>query len=58
MLSSRALLRAARAAYNCGIANVLRALRDGADVDFYTAGRDYSADIMRRAGIFQAHGWD
>jgi hypothetical protein len=58
MLSSRALLRAALAAYNCGAANVLRALREGADVDFYTARRDYSADIMRRAGFFQAHGWD
>jgi peptidoglycan hydrolase-like protein with peptidoglycan-binding domain len=58
MLSSRALLRAALAAYNCGAANVLRALRQGADVDFYTARRDYSADVMRRAGFFQAHGWD
>jgi hypothetical protein len=58
MLSSRALLRAALAAYNCGAGNVLRALRQGADIDFYTARRNYSADIMRRAGFFQAHGWD
>jgi peptidoglycan hydrolase-like protein with peptidoglycan-binding domain len=58
MLSSRALLRAALAAYNCGAANVLRALRQGADIDFYTARRDYSADVMNRAGFFQAHGWD
>jgi hypothetical protein len=52
-----ALLQAAIAAYNCGTRNVLRAIRDGRDIDFYTTGRDYSADVLNRAGFFQMHGW-
>jgi hypothetical protein len=51
------LFRAAVAGYNCGVGNVLRALRDGRDVDFYTAGRDYSTDVLNRAGWFQNQGW-
>jgi hypothetical protein len=46
------------AAYNCGLDNVLRAARLGFDLDFYTAGRDYSRDVLNRAGFFEAHGWD
>ncbi len=57
VLVEPALTRAAVASYNCGPGNVLRALRDGRDVDFYTAGRDYSADALNRAGWFQMHGW-
>jgi len=57
-LSGRGLLRGALAAYNCGAGNVLRALRQGVDVDFYTAGRDYSQDVLDRAGFFQNQGWD
>lgn len=56
-LQGRALLQAAVAAYNCGPGNVLTAIRDGRSVDFYTAGRDYSADTLNRAGFFQMHGW-
>jgi len=56
-LAGTALLQAAVASYNCGPANVLRALQDGRDVDFYTAGRDYSHDVLDRAGWFQQHGW-
>jgi Putative peptidoglycan binding domain len=58
VLHGRALLRGALAAYNCGVANVLHALRQGFDLDFYTSGRDYSRDVLNRAGFFQAHGWD
>jgi hypothetical protein len=58
VLHGRALLRGALAAYNCGINNVLHALRQGFDLDFYTSGRDYSRDVLSRAGFFQAHGWD
>lgn len=57
-LSGTALLRAAVAAYNCGAGNVLSAIRNGYDVDFFTAGRDYSRDALSRAGWFQLHGWD
>jgi hypothetical protein len=35
----------------------LHALRDGRDVDFYTSGRNYSADVLNRAGWFGGHGW-
>ena len=58
VLHGDALLRATLAAYNCGLDNVLRAARHGLDLDFYTAGRDYSREILNRAGFFQAHGWD
>lgn len=51
------LLRAALAGYNCGPGNVLRALRGGRDVDFFTAGRDYGRDVLNRAGWFSMHGW-
>ena len=58
VLHGTALLRATLAAYNCGLDHVLRAVRQGLDLDFYTAGRDYSRDVMDRAGFFEAHGWD
>lgn len=58
VLHGRALLRAALAAYNCGTNNVLHAIRQGFDLDFYTSGRDYSRDVLNRAGFYQAHGWD
>jgi len=57
-LAARARLRAALAAWNAGLGNVLRALREGLDVDFYTSGRDYARDVLDRAGWFQAHGFD
>jgi len=56
-LDGRELLQAAIAAYNCGAGNVLRAIRDGHDIDFFTAHRDYSKDVLNRAGWFQLHGW-
>lgn len=56
-LEGRALLQGALAGYNAGPGNALRAIRDGRDVDFYTTGRDYSKDVLNRAGFFQLHGW-
>ena len=44
VLHGPALTRAALAAYNCGLDNLLRAVRYGLDLDFYTAGRDYSRE--------------
>jgi hypothetical protein len=58
VLHGHALLRGALAATNCGLGNVLHAIRHGFDIDFYTSGRDYSRDVLSRAGFFQAHGWD
>ncbi len=49
------LLRAAVAAYNCGAGNVLRAIGEGLDVDYFTAGRDYSKNVFDRAGWFDQH---
>jgi soluble lytic murein transglycosylase-like protein len=51
------LLQAAIAAYNSGPGNVLRAIRDGREVDFFTAGRNYSSDVLNRSGWFQMKGW-
>jgi len=56
-LAGPALLRAAVAAYNCGAGNVLKAVHNDRDVDYYTHGRDYSRDTLNRAGWFQIHGW-
>jgi hypothetical protein len=58
VLHGLALLRGALAAYNCGAGNVIRAVRHGLDLDFYTIGRNYSREIVDRAGFFEAHGWD
>lgn len=57
-LHAGGLLRGAVAAFNCGLGNVRRAVRQGLDLDFYTAGRSYAAEVLDRAGFFQAHGWD
>ena len=57
-LAGHDLLRAAIAAYNCGSGNALKAQRAGRDIDYYTAGRDYSADVLNRAGFFQNNGWE
>jgi hypothetical protein len=44
-----ALFRGAIAAYNCGPGNVRKAMESGQDVDARTTGKDYSADVLRRA---------
>lgn len=57
-LTGRDLLQAAIAAYNCGAGNVLTAIKQGRDLDFFTTGRNYSSDVFNRAGFFQNMGWD
>ncbi|HVN80404.1 MAG TPA: transglycosylase SLT domain-containing protein, partial [Terriglobia bacterium] len=56
-LEGRSLLKAAVAAYNCGPGRVLTALQKQIDVDFFTAGRNYSKDVLNRTGWFQLQGW-
>ena len=56
-LKNMDLLRASIAAYNCGAGNVMKALNAGRSVDYYTAHRDYSRDVLSRAGWFQLNGW-
>jgi hypothetical protein len=51
-------LRAALASYNCGPRRVYEAWQAGNDLDHFTAGRNYSADVLSRAGWFQLYGWD
>jgi hypothetical protein len=51
-------LRAAVAGYNCGPRRVYEAWQAGQDLDYFTAGRNYSADVLSRAGWFQLYGWD
>lgn len=58
ILHAGGLLRGTLAAFNCGQSNVLRAVRQGLDLDFYTAGRNYATEVLDRAGFFQAQGWD
>gem|GEM_PF-3058569 len=48
-------LRAAIAAYNCGIGNVEHAIHAGEDVDARTTGRNYSQDVLRRAAMFKPY---
>jgi putative peptidoglycan binding protein/transglycosylase-like protein with SLT domain len=57
-LAGRSLLRAALSAYNSGVENVLKAIQRGLDVDFFTSGRNYSRDVLNRAGFFQLQGWE
>lgn len=54
---SRDLMRCAIAAYNCGAGNVRRAIDRGRDIDYYTAHRDYSANVLDRAAWFEMVGW-
>jgi hypothetical protein len=57
-LTGRDLLQAAVAAYNCGAGNVLNAIHAGHPLDFFTTGRNYSQDVLNRAGFFQNMGWE
>lgn len=50
-------LRMAIAAYNCGPGNVNKAIKNNRDIDYYTHGRDYSRDVLSRAGWFEMVGW-
>lgn len=62
-LQGQGLLRASLAAFECGLDQVERALRQGLDVDSPTAGwivgaRGCGQDVLARARFFQAKGWD
>ena len=50
--NSNELYRAYVAAYNCGAGNVIKALNNKKDVDYYTHGRDYSADVLNRMQVY------
>ena len=56
-LKERELVRSTIAAYNCGAGRVLQALASNRDVDYFTYGRNYSRDVLNRAGWFQLHDW-
>ncbi|EIJ42299.1 transglycosylase family protein [Beggiatoa alba B18LD] len=51
------LLRATIAAYNAGATATLNAITAGLDMDANTTGKDYSRDVLSRAGWFQLQGW-
>ncbi|AUI67730.1 hypothetical protein [Beggiatoa leptomitoformis] len=51
------LLRATIAAYNGGATATLNAINGGQDIDANTTGKDYSKDVLNRAGWFQLQGW-
>lgn len=51
------VLECAVAAYNCGPRNVINAIKSGRPADYFTTGRNYSADVFSRAGWFQRVGW-
>jgi hypothetical protein len=57
-LQGTGLMRAAFAAFDCGLEPVQLAVRQGQDVDSPTSSQDYGRDILERAGFFRAHGWD
>ncbi len=45
------------AAYNSGSTATYECIQTNQDIDCRTTGRDYSADVLNRAGWFQLHGW-
>ncbi len=51
------MLRAIIAAYNAGATATYGCISAGSDVDCKTTGRDYSKDVLNRAGWFQLQGW-
>ena len=56
-LNQRQLLRATLSSYNCGLGKVRKTIDRGYDIDLFTTGRNYSQDILNRAGWFQLQGW-
>jgi len=56
-VSSDLMEQAILAAYNAGATATYSCISGGRDVDCKTTGRDYSADVLNRAGWFQLHGW-
>lgn len=45
------------AGYNAGPSRALAGYNEGYGVDYYTTGRNYSKDVLERAGWFQLQGW-
>ncbi len=56
-VSEEQMMRAIIAAYNAGATATYTCISGGQDIDCKTTGRDYSADVLSRAGWFQLHGW-
>lgn len=52
-LSEEEYLRMTAAAINCGSLAILKALREGRDIDYFTTGKNYSQDVLNRAGWYQ-----
>jgi peptidoglycan hydrolase-like protein with peptidoglycan-binding domain len=50
-------MQGAVASYNAGPRRTLEAVQQNLGVDFYTTGRNYSADTLNRSGWFQSKGW-
>ena len=52
------LIKAGVAGYNCGPRRAWEGFQMGHGVDYYTTGRDYSSNVIERAGWFQLHGYE
>jgi hypothetical protein len=52
------LIKAGVAGYNCGPRRAWEGLQMGHGLDYYTTGRDYSSNVIERAGWFQLHGYE
>ena len=57
-LSEEDRLKAGIASYNTGPGNVERSILRQRDVDYTTAGHDYSADVLTRMAFFKGSGFD
>lgn|SRR5574341_234323 len=55
-LNERQLMRATLASYNAGLRKIQKAIRKGYDLDFFTTGKNYSRDVLNRAGWFFLQG--
>jgi Putative peptidoglycan binding domain/Transglycosylase SLT domain len=55
-IAGNVALQAGVAAYNCGPTNAINAFKQGQDIDYFTAGRNYSKDVFSRAGWYQLNG--
>ncbi len=56
-LNGSVLMRAVIASYNAGPGRILKSVREGSDLDYYTTGGNYSRDVLIRAEFFRAKGW-
>lgn len=56
-LNNTQLIRATLSSYNAGLRNILKAVVKGYDIDFFTTGRNYSQDVLNRAGWFKLQEW-